>query len=219
VSQLAAEIIKGTLGKKENYKALLGSKYEAVQERAKEITQKAKFIESRNKYDPAAKAREKNKGTVRAPQKEVSKKSKEEADEEERARILQGKTIVRTDKKEEPETRAEPIRKSEEKSRAEEAMEFAKKDANKMLDDVVKKNSERLLDEELKKISKSTKSTLDKVLSKVSGSSSKSKTKTESKTKASEESSNPESEKKGRSKKKSITKTKSATTAKPKRGL
>lgn len=168
VSQLAAEVVQGKLGTRELRKALLGAGYDKVEKRAEEIVKRAEFLTSQKKYNPAedAKKRERNK---RTSLKDVSDKQKETDKEAEDAKRLQAKTIVKTDEERKEEARAEPIRKTEQQSRLSAAKEFDKKDSSALLDNVVRKNMEKLLKEESSKISKSTKSAVEKAVSKSSG--------------------------------------------------
>lgn len=156
VSQLALDVISGELGTIAQYKEQLGPKYEKVQERVKEIVKKASIIDaSKKQTDEMAKKLKKRK-SISAPQtnKKTETLSKDELDEESRAKRLQAKSIIRTDgEKEESKTSTRNEKKSNPVSpldRAKAASE--KEDADRLAEDVVNRNVKRL-EETLKKTS------------------------------------------------------------------
>lgn len=156
VSQLALDVVSGKLGSISQYKEALGSKYDKVQERVKEIANKASIIDSSKKQTDAMAKKLKRRKPISAPQTEKKTKtlSKEELDEENRAKKLQAKTVIKTDeKKEEPKTTIQNEKKSTSSlmlDRARAASE--KKDADKLAESVVNKNAKRV-EEALKKTS------------------------------------------------------------------
>lgn len=155
VSELALDVVSGKLGNVSQYKEALGSRYEKVQERVKEIANKAGIIEA-SKKETAAKKQQLAKRKPRSAsqtEKKTQTLSKEELDEELRAKKLQAKMIIKTDeKKESPENKTpiqNEIKTTSKLSRAKAASD--KTNADKLAESVVNKNASKLLEEALKK--------------------------------------------------------------------
>lgn len=168
VIELALEAVSGKLGSISQYKEALGSKYDKVQERVREIVNKSQITEaSKKETDAKAKKLAKRK-PISAPQTEKKTKtlSKEEKEEEDRAKRLQAKTIVKTNEEKNEETE-DKIQNEKKSTSAKPDLDRArlsssKKDVDKLAESVVNKNYSKVLTKAMKEAKKKEEAELKK---------------------------------------------------------